>query len=362
MKAALVFAGPTAATATFRPYRSRAFLDALAADGFDVVVVDLDLDAEQCFDTAPIEAPGLVSYRNQVDRLGLIVAQERPGLVQTFGATAALGPVWRNAARADRPIVHFVSSEGSLADPPAGPPRGLADLSRRSGGLARWRARRASRHVAAVLGSNRADMGRHFRHGFFSRARFSVVAPPPVPRAADVPAANGRQRQAVPVFGVFDPDATVEALERLVRAVALTGQSGLFDLRVAPAALARRIDLPVGVTAVDAADPAAFLRALDVLVVPSADDRAAAVVLAALAARRSVVVPDTGALAEIVDYGRRGLLYTAGSAYHLAMAMTVMAQSWTNRPFSFDGVAEAIDRAAPDAVARVFAQAWRRLA
>ncbi|RAI40300.1 glycosyltransferase [Rhodoplanes roseus] len=362
MKAALVFAGPTAATATFRPYRSRAFIGALADAGIDVVLIDLDLETEQRFATVPAERPGLVSYRNHVDRLPLILAQERLALVQTFGATAELGPVWRHAARTRTPLVHFVSSEGGIVDRPAGGARLLTGLGRGDRGFMQWRTRHASRHVAGVLGSNRADMGRHFRNGFFPRSRFSIVAPPASarPPAAVSPAVV--ERRKIPVFGFYDPEATPETLELLLRAVALTGQSDLFTLRIAPRALAGVVSLPSAVSAVEAADADAFLREVDVLVVPRADDRAVVPVLAALSARKSVIVPDTGALTEIVDYGRRGLLYTAGSAYHLAIAINVMAQAWGNRPFSFEGVEEAIGRTTPEALARVFAATWRRLA
>lgn len=362
MKAALVFAGPAAATATFRPYRSRAFLTGLVEAGIAPVVIDLDLSSERRFDDVPVELPGLVTYRNHVDRLALIVAQEGAALVQTFGAAADLGPVWSEAAGASRPLVHFVASAGAVAEAPAGRPLGLGDLVRRGRGFADWRARRASRHVAAVVGSNRADMGRHFRQGFFARARFSLVAPPVAARVPIAAAANGRMRRTAPVLGVFDPGASPETLALMSRAVALTGHSDLFGLRIAPAALARTADLPPGATVVDTDDPVHFLHDVDVLVAPRADDSASAAVLAALASRKSVIVPDTGALAELVDYGRRGVLFPADSAYHLAMAINVMTEAWTNRPFSFEGVEEAIDRAAPDAVARVFADAWRRLA
>lgn len=360
MKAALVFAGRTAAGTTFRPYRSRPFLATLAASGIEPVVVDVDLGPDEPGPCTPVELAGLVGYHNAVDRLPLIVAQERVDVVQTFGATIDLAPVWRHAARAARPILHYVASEGAIEDGST-PASGLIDLARRGRGLPHVRARRASRHVSALIGSNCADIGRHVRDGFFPRARFSVVAPPPAPRPVSTNGPSPVLEQRLPVFGFHDPDADPERLDFLLRAVALTGQTGLFALRIAPAALAERIALPPSVTAVDAASPEAFLRDVDVLIVPRADDRALAAVVAALAARRSVVVPDTGAAAELVGYGRRGLLYAAGSAYELAMALNVMAEAWTNRPFSFEGVDEAIARTAPEAVAAVFAAAWRRL-
>ncbi|NVO17292.1 MAG: hypothetical protein HXX10_24970 [Rhodoplanes sp.] len=361
MKAALVFVGRAAAASVYLPYRSRGFICALAEAGVEPVVIDVDIDPEPSSATVPSEVPGIVGYRNQVDRLPLIVAQERVGVVQTFGATEDLGSVWGHVARAAKPLAHFVSSDGAVADLPAGRPRSLADLVRRGRSLAHWQARHASRHVTAVLGSNRADLGRHFRHGFFPRARFSAVAPPPSPPTRTFGVIPLGQRRQGPVLGFWDPDADAEVLELLLRAVALTGQTDLFTLKIAPASLAGRAVLPPGVTVADAASADAFLRDVDVLVVPRAEDRALCAVVAALAARKSVIVPDTGAAIEIVDYGRRGLLYAAGSAYHLAMAINVMAQSWTNRPFSFDGVEESIARTAPDAVARMFASAWRRL-
>lgn len=365
MKAALVFAGSTAA-ASCGAYRAPGFLGALAEAGIEPVLIDLDVVADARFASPGCAVAGVVSYRNHADRLALIVSQEHADVVQTFGATADLGPVWDDAARAAVPLVHFVGSAGAVGER-AGRPGVpvVSDFSGPRGTLAHWHARIASRHVAGVVGSNRADLGRHFRHGFFSRAGFSVVAPPPTPRdrpAAAAAAAPRRSRESGPVLGFFDPEADGAALDMLFQAVALTGQAGTFSLHLAPESLSGRAKTRSGATFVAAATADAFVRAIDVLVVPRADDRVLPTIVSALRARKSVIVPDTGAATEIVDYGRCGLLYPPDSVYHLAMAINVMTQAWDNRPFSFEGVDDAIARTAPAAVAAVFVGAWRRLA
>lgn len=361
MKVALVFAGSSATKPVFHSYRSRRFTEGLAAEGIDLVLVDVDLARHSRFAPAAHDAAGLVYYRNQVDRLPLILKQERPSTVLTFGATLDLAPVWREGAKAGVPILHFVSSEGSVSEPLA-PGAGLLRTPPRR--LARaWHSRHASRHVVGLVGSNRADLGRHLRQSYFTRARFSVVAPPPTcpPPANAMPAVTGSAES--PVFGFYDPEAGEDTLQFLLRAIDLTGPPGRFALRIAPAALSQRVPERAGhATFVEAADPADFIRGIDVLLVPEAHDRTLPTIATALVARRIAIVPDTGAAIELIDYGRHGVLHAAGSAYHFAMAINVMSQSWSNRPIAFEGIDDAVARTAPEHVARAFARALRKAA
>lgn len=362
MKVALVFAGADAAKPVFQSYRSRRFTQALAAEGIEAVLVDVDIGRQSRFAPAAGVIPGLVYYRNQVDRLPLILRQERPGVVLTFGATLDLGSVWRGGAKAGVPVLHFVCSEGSIAPPPpagrlrfvTAPPRHVVRA---------WYSRYASRHVAGLVGSNRADLGSHLCQSYFPRARFSIVAPPPTgPASATVvPPASGPAER--PVFGFYDPEASATALQFLLRATDLTGPPGRFALRIAPAALSARVpERAAHATFVEAADAADFVRGIDVLLVPEAHDRALPTIAAALVARRVVIVPDTGAAIELIDYGRHGVLHAAGSAYDLAMAINVMTQSWSNRPITFEGIDAAVARFAPEQVAHAFTRAFRKAA
>lgn len=349
MKVALAFAGGGAGDAAYRPHRSPFFVDALAAEGVDGVLVDLAAGEGSRVARGAGDAAG-ADDRNPIDRLAALVAQERPALVQTFGAMTDLAPVWRAAAQATATIVHYVSSEDS-------PAQGFAQR------IAALPARLASRHVAGVIGSNRADLGRRLSEGYFPRARFTAIAPPPTEPPAIEAFAPGPADAGKPVFGFFDPDASGNALQFLLRAFDLTGAPDPFDLRIAPAALAARAPgRAAQASFVDAADAAAFLRGVDALLAPEAHDRALPAIAVALAMRKVVVVPDSGAASELVEYGRHGVLFPAGSAYHLAMAINVMAQSWTNRPFAFAGVEAAIARTSRQAVARAFAAAYRRIA
>jgi hypothetical protein len=363
MKVALVFAGKFSAMSAFLPYRSHGFVSALAAEGVEAVLVDIDIGRHPRFARAANDAPGVTYYRNEADRLPLIAAQERADLVQTFGATLDLASVWNEAAKGDAPIVHFVASEGAIEEPPAALGLGFVRGQTASRRLAEWRTRFASRQVAGLVGSNRADVGRHMRLGYFPRAHFSVVTPPPtipsaIERSTPVAAAGGR-----PVFGFYDPEASEAALRFFFRTLDLAGPLDASQIRIAPARLkALAPDRTAPASFVDAADAAEFVRGVDVLVAPEAQDRALQTIVAALAARKAAIVPDAGAATELVEYGRHGVLYVPGSAYHLAMAINLMAQSWSNRPFSFEGVEAAIARTSVTAVAAAFAAAYRRLA
>lgn len=362
MKVALVFAGNSAAKPVFQPYRSRRFAEGLAAEGIAAVLVDVDITGQSRFARATPDAPGMVYYRNQVDRLPLILKQERPGAALTFGATHDLAPVWRTGAKAGVPILHFVSSEGAISDAPAPLGAGFVPTPRQHLASA-WNTRHASRHVTGLVGSNRADLGRHLSRSYFPRARFSIVAPPttcpPVPDA--IPPATGTAD--CPTFGCYDPEANEGTLRFLLRALDLTGPAGRFMLRVGPAALAAQVPERAGhATFVEAADAADFMRGIDVLLVPEPHDRALPTIANALVARRIVIAPDTGASIELIDYGRRGVLYAAGSAYHFAMAINVMAQSWSNLPITFEGTDAAIAGTAPEQVARIFGKAFRKAA
>lgn len=361
MKVALVFAGNSAAKPVFQPYRSRRFAEGLAAQGITAVLVDIDIDRQSRFAPATDDAPGLIYYRNQVDRLPLILEQERPSAALTFGAPHDLASIWRKGAKASVPVLHFVSSEGGISEPLA--PFGAGFVRTPPQRFARaWSIRRASRHVAGLVGSNRADLGRHLCQSYFPRARFSIVAPPPTGPLPPETISASNSTAACPTFGFYDPEASESTLRFLLRAIDLTGPPGRFTLRAGPATLAARMPERAGhATFVEAANATDFMRGIDVLLVPDAHDRALPTIATALVTRRIVVAPDTGAAIELIDYGRRGILFAAGSAYHFATAINVIAQSWSNRPITFEGAEAAIADTTPEQVAQVFSKAFRKV-
>lgn len=346
MKVALIFSGAEPGSA-FAPYRARPFVDGLAQEGIDAIVIDVGGEI------APA-ATG-ANRRCTLSELPNLLTAERVDAVQTFGPAPAVGPVWSGARSV--PIVHFVSAGGPVQDD-EGLGFACARLRPRLGSVAGRRARFASRRVAAVIGSNRADIGRHIETGFFPRAAFSMLAPPPVAAGEGKLADTAASR---PVFGVYDPHATAHVLSFVTRAVDLTGRPETFSVHIAPARLRILRAAPEAVSFVDPPDLGGFIGSIDALVLPYSEDRFVPTVLTALRARKIVIAPDGGIASELIEYGRHGVVYAAGSAYHLSMAINVVAQSWKNRPLDFAGVDAAIAHAAPQEVARTFAAAYRKL-
>ncbi len=361
MKIALVFAADASASVALARYRSQRFIGALAVAGHSPIIIDVDSGADAGRLAVPAYAGAPSTFFCTPDGLPRILRQERPAVIQTFGAASRHAGLWPRARATGVPILHVVSAGGPVACEARD--LGLAWRRIRPGlrSPAGWRARFASRHVGGLIGSNRADLGQHLDLGFFPRATFSMVVPPPLPEAARSEAVAATPQ--TPTFGVHDPGATAASLRFLLHAIDLTGQPDLFRFVLAPARLhAMASSAPAGVNFVDADDVHEFVRAIDILLVPYGEDRLAEGVIAALQARKIVIVPDGGLASELIEYGRHGVLYAAGSAYDLALAINVVTQSWRNRPFDFEGVERVIDRCTPEAVARSFAAAYRRLA
>jgi glycosyltransferase involved in cell wall biosynthesis len=350
MKVALIFSGADPGASA--PYRASPFLDGLAGEGFAPVVID-------------VEGPKSVRPRDEngsgrrcpLGELRAVLSAERPDAIQTFGWASELAPVWTSAARTGIPLVHFVSAGGPVEDD-IGLGVAWTRIRPKLASLAGWRARLASRSVAGVVGSNRADIGQHIELGFFPRAAFSMLAPPPVETGRG---ANGEPTGSTPIFGVYDPELSPYVVDFLARAVGLTGRPESFSLRIAPAPLRAR-QVPETISFSDPRDLDAFIEAIDALVLPYCEDRMVPAVLAALKAGKIVIAPEGGVASELIEYGRHGVVYAAGSAYHLSMAINIVAQAWKNRPIDFEGVDAVVARSAPREVARIFAGAYRKLA
>ncbi len=278
-----------------------------------------------------------------------LIAGERPDAIQTFGMETRLAAIWPMATALDVPLAHCVSSW-----------RGGETQTRPVAGwtFAVARAKRASRHVGAVIGTSRAAAGRLIAAGWFSNATFSVILPPPVERSGASPAPTPRAAGGEPVFGIYDPGASGDLFAFVARAIDLTGRRDAIRIRVAARHLPRE---PGPMTVVEARGIDEFLGTIDVLVVPAYDDAAAPAVIAALRAGKSVIVPDCGGAAELIEYGRHGVMFAAGSVYHLANAMNLIGQSWQDKPVLLAAGGPAIAKTHPTIVAQGFAAALQRL-
>jgi hypothetical protein len=225
--------------------------------------------------------------------------------------------------------------------------------------LAAMRIRRASRHVDGLLGTSRAAAGSLIADGCFSRAAFSVIFPPPVERAgAAVTASAASPRAQEPVFGIYDPWASRALIAFVSYAIELTGRRDALQLRIAvrePAADRAPVSF-VAATGIDE-----FLGGIDVLVVPAYDDSIALALIAALRSGKAVIVPDCSGAAELIEYGRHGVMFPARSAYHLANTVNLVSQSWSQTPVLLAEGGAAIAKTNPAAVAHSFAMTCERL-
>jgi hypothetical protein len=346
MKVAIIFAtdGSNGEDAVLAPFRSANFVGGLRIGGIEPVIITVVPD-----EAAP--GPTGLSLRCRRHELAALLAAERPQAVQTFGPELRLAAIWPIAAQPGVPIVHCVSCwRRTVVAGEAMPSQVFS--------LAASRGKRASRHVAALVGTSRAATGALFTDGYFANAKFSVVVPPPVERGAD--AANAAGRASNPVFGVYDPGASSDLVDFVSRAIELTGRRSALALRIAMAMPLPAAPAPIAM--VPAAGIEDFLGTIDVLAVPAYDDAVAAPLIAALRAGKSVIVPDPSGAAELIEYGRHGLMFCAGSAYHFANAVDIVGQSWSNRPVLLADGGPAIARTHPRAVAHAFAAVYDRLA
>jgi hypothetical protein len=342
MKVAIIFAtdGSSGEDAVLAPFRSASFVEGLRSGGIEPVIITV----------VPGEAvpePTGSSLCCRRHELAAPLAAQRPQAIQTFGPELRLAAIWPIAAQPGVPIAHCVSCRRRTGD--ATPSQVFS--------FAASQAKRASRHVAALLGTSRDATGALLTKGYFANAKFSVVVPPPVERGAD--AANAPAGASNPVFGVYDPCASPELVDFVSRAIELTGRRNALAVRIAMAMPLPAAPAPIAI--VPAAGIEDFLGTIDVLAVPAYDDAIAAPLIAALRAGRSVIVPDPSGAAELIEYGRHGLMFCAGSAYHFANAVDLIGQSWSNRPVLLADGGPAIARTHPHAVAHAFAAAYDRL-
>jgi hypothetical protein len=346
MKVAIIFAtdGSGCEDAVLAPFRSASFVEGLRVGGIDPVIITVVPDHAADDPERPDRA-----LRCRRGGLAALLASERPDAVQTFGPEHQMAAIWPIAAQAGARIAHCVSCWREAADAP----------SSRISSLATSRAKRASRHVGALIGTGRAAVGGLIAGGYFPHAASSVIVPPPVERAAvaaNVPSASASN----PVFGVYDPCASRDLVAFVAHAIELTGQRNALQMRMAMEAPSAAAGAAISIVPADGID--GFLAAVDVLAVPAYDDAMAAPLIAALRAGKSVIVPDPSGAAELIEYGRHGLLFCAGSAYHFANAMDIVGQSWSQKPVLLADGGPAIARTHPAAVSHTFVAIYDRLA
>ena len=353
MNVAVIFAtdGSSGEDAVLAPFRMAGFVEGLRTGGVDTLVITVADEAGGAPRVTPTDNTR-VCPRDQLPKL---LAAERPDVVQTFGPEGRLASIWTLVAEAKLPIVHCVSCWRDILDPVPRSPR-ISSFA------ASW-AKRASRAATTVVGTSRAAVGRLLADGYFPHATSSLMVPPPVERAAvaappPAPADDGSS----PVFGVYDPHGGVDVAAFVSRAMELHGRRGEAQTRIAvgPSLAASAPSAPsVSIEPARGIEP--FLAGIDVLAIPAYDDGLAGALIAAMRAGKSVIVPDPSGAAELIEYGRHGVMFSAGSAYHFAGAMDLVGQSWNQRPIMFAEGGSALARTHPAAASRAFATLYARL-
>ncbi len=331
MKSVLVFAaGDESTRQIVKPYRLPALQESLGDQGVEAIVVDV----------MGREGASWLSFQHRT---------ERPRVVHTFGDAAFLSTIWRDAARMGCLLVHSVTDSHR-------------SVRRTLSPTYLW-TKHASRHVQAVLGSNRARLRDYIEAGFFPRAQFSTIVLPPV----EIPIEPRKPVQTAdasqPTFGYWKSSGADGAQDFLLAALKLTGAQHLFRLligeqRERSASPARR---PANVSFGHFRAIADFVAAVDALIVPESDDRALEQVVLAVRDNKAVIAPDDGVMAEALGFGRHGVLFNAGNPYDLARSIDHLTATWNRQPFDFNGGRALINRTSPKEVARTFARAYQRL-
>ena len=284
-----------------------------------------------------------------------------PDVIQTFGYASRLSAVWATLGKLPYAIAHFVSSGGP-------PIRGgtLSEASARVtpslNSFAGLSGRHRSRHVSALIGSNRCDLAYHRNSGFFRGARFSVVAGLPVAHGAKASIAT-MDHSSAPRFGFFSLDDAPAAAQFLLSAASATGVGSRYRIVLSDqyrSIADRWPSIDVEWTATRNLND--FLRAVDIAIVPYPDDLFAPVIVCAAAAGKILIASEGGLAGELLDYGRRGVLFRSGSESELASKMQDIIAAWPHGPPLIRSADEILAKSSPKRCAQVLTSAYLRLA
>jgi glycosyltransferase involved in cell wall biosynthesis len=103
------------------------------------------------------------------------------------------------------------------------------------------------------------------------------------------------------------------------------------------------------------------LRAVDIAIVPYPDDSFAPVIVCAAAAGKTLIASEGGLAGELLDYGRRGVLFRSGSESELASRMQDIIAAWPHGSPLIRSAAEILAESSPKRCAEVVRSAYLRL-
>ena len=292
---------------------------------------------------------------------GRILDCEKPDVVNTHALVGLSQLVWREAARRDLPIVHYLHEYGTMC------PRGSAF---RDGQLCATPCtacrvlaaprKLLSRSVDTVVGVSRFTLERHLGWGFFPGARTTVL-----PNVFSGLAFRGRPPVRpgplrLGYFGRLIPD---KGPGLLLDAIRLVGAEG-WTLDIAGSGdtdYVRSLEAaaPPNVRFVGWSSPEAFFPSIDLLVLPSIwPDPQPRVTFEAFSHGVPVLGSDAGGIPEEIDEGETGWLFEAGSAQDLARVIAARVADRADQNVTAEALAARLARIDPESVVRRYEEVF----
>lgn len=263
-------------------------------------------------------------------RMRRVIAEVRPDIVVTISCENINVATWLAARTLGIPVVHAVQSHfllcwrGSMF-------RNGANCGRqcRSCRYTSLGKRLLSHYVDGVVAESQHMLDQHAEAGYFANAKWKVI-----PAAIDWPLIEAPPPQnkliTVGYIGVVTPNKGVETL---ARAAARLGEDAPFRYVIAgdgPSDYLERVSTLFPCDRAQFlgwADPAPFYAKIDVLVVPSLwAEPFGRVCIEAFTHGEAVLAARSGALPEIVEEGKSGLIFDAGDDRALADHLRSLSQ------------------------------------
>jgi glycosyltransferase involved in cell wall biosynthesis len=258
-------------------------------------------------------------------RVGAILGEEKPDVVNTHGIVGFSSLVWREAKRLDIPLVHTLHDHRLLCVRATMFKRGRTceSLCTTCRATSIVKCSPAS-EVDRVVAFSDAVMRAHTSRGVFDQMASDVL---PLPIRWEPPRSRARssERLELGFLGRLDP---VKGVERLLEETRGLPDEG-WRLRIAGSGTDRYVKRLSGlsrhpnVSFVGRVEPTGFLSTVDVLIVPSRGREGAGLVVAeAYAQGVPVIAARRGGLPEMVQEGVTGWLFEPDARDELARVLS----------------------------------------
>jgi hypothetical protein len=293
-----------------------------------------------------------VFKRASCAKLRTLLQTFQTDVVQTFGYASHLSPIWSALSVNQYPIVHLATARDPLM-------RSGSELLAQPWHFEDQVARYMSRRVSAVIGTNRCDVANYRNKGFFRNAQLSSIAGIPV-KALPLHANSTSKRGSWPRFGFFSIEYAPAAVSLLLNAVADVGTRRRYTIVLSDQykSIVEKSNLK-NVELTPALNLGEFLESVDIMVFPQADDSIAQVIVGAAVAGKLMIASERGIGGELLDYGRRGILFTNPS--DLTGRIQDVVIGWPDGSPLFTSAQEVLSETSPKRCAEIFLNTYKRL-